>query len=69
MTDEPERNAYRVIVEIPLVEQDKVYELMDAICKAVDDWTTQFPDRNWDEFMHGHSYYDDIYPPAGEAYG
>ena len=64
---EPENNAYRIIVEIPLVTQDKVCELMDAISEAVDDWTTQFPNRNWDEFMHGVSYYDDIYPPAGRA--
>lgn len=59
-------NAYRIVVEVPLLSEDKMDELFGLIGDLVHDWEPE-DRKNWDAFVHGHCYNDDLFPPAGHA--
>ena len=58
--DEPPPNAYRVTVEVPLrVGDAALTDLLDRLADAVHAW--QPADRDWDAFVHGTAFHDELY--------
>jgi hypothetical protein len=53
-------NAWRIEIEIPLVDEESRLSLFDEIVSVVDKW--QPKDRNWDASLSAHAYQDDLFP-------
>jgi hypothetical protein len=53
-------NAWRIEIEIPMLD-DRIFEdLLDKIVNVVYDWEPV--DRNWDSGISAYAYQDDTFP-------